>query len=136
MEHYCAAQIWIRNLGKKIRELVHLRYSQDKLCKYSLDKEFQSVMIQLSSIQVCRDKLRSNTVMKSCDGSRQKKNAKYNTLGDNWLNIQGLINWLENALIDNGNNRNVKRQITRKDLKMFIYIEKKVLTRNKVLYAA
>ena len=55
-------------------------------------------MIQLSSVQVCRDELGSNTVLKSCDGSRKK--VKYNTLGDNWLNIQGLINWLENALSD------------------------------------
>ena len=47
-------------------------------------------MIQLSSVQVCRDELGSNTVLKSCDGSRKK--VKYNTLGDNWLNIQGLIN--------------------------------------------
>lgn len=76
MEHYSTAKIRIRNLGKKIRELVHLRYSQDKLCKYSLDKEFQSVMVQLSSMQVCRDELRSNTVMKSCDGSRQIKKHK------------------------------------------------------------
>lgn len=58
-------------------------------------------MIQLSSVQVCRDKLGCNTVyMKSCDGSRKTK-VKYNTLGDNWLNIKGLINWLENALSDN-----------------------------------
>ena len=48
-------------------------------------------MIQRSSVKVCRDKLVYNTVMKSCDGSRKK--AKYNTLADNWLNIQGLINW-------------------------------------------
>lgn len=49
-------------------------------------------MIQLSSVQVCRDKLGCNTVyMKSCDGSRKTK-VKYNTLGDNWLNIKGLIN--------------------------------------------
>lgn len=35
----------------------------DNLFKSTFDKEFRSVMIQLSSVQVCRDKLWSNTVM-------------------------------------------------------------------------
>lgn len=38
--------------------------------------------------------------MKFCDGSRKIK-VKYNIFGDNWLNIKGLINWLENVLSDN-----------------------------------
>lgn len=78
-------------------------------------------MIQLSNVQVCRDKLGSNTVMKSYDGSRKK--AKYNTLGDNWLNIQGLINWLENALNDNRTIEVSKDKSQEIVLKMFRYIE-------------
>ena len=54
---------------------------------------------------------------------KQKKKVKYNTLGDNWLNIKGLINWLENALSDNRTIEMSKHKSQEMILQMFIYIE-------------